>query len=178
MKRSFIIILGLLFCMTVSASMGDKKIYGLIERVQFLELDNVTVKAKFDTGAVTSSLGATDIHLFKKDGKDWVSFKVQLKGDELTSITKKTVEKEVVRYSNIKVRHENHVGGNDEITYSKRPVVLMDVCFDGVVYPVEVNLTDRNRFSYAFLVGSKTLTQFNAIVDASKKYQATHQQCK
>jgi hypothetical protein len=38
----------------------------------------VELKTKLDSGALTSSLHATDVDVFEKDGDDWVRFTVDV----------------------------------------------------------------------------------------------------
>ena len=145
--------------MTVQA----KNIYGLYEQVILPEMDNVKLKAKLDTGALTSSLGATQIEFFKKGDNDWVRFKPQVKDMDLP-----VVEKEVVRHSKIKRRLADIREDDHDITH--RPVVMLDICFDNTIFSVEVNLTDRSAFNYPLLLGSSALREFGAIVDPSLKF--------
>lgn len=142
----------------------ENHVYGLYEAIDLPELD-ITVKAKLDTGAKTSSLGATDIKTFKKDGVEWVSFKPQIAGKTLPEI-----EKLLVRHSNIKRRVDDINQG--QVLHTKRPVVMLQLCFDGEFHTIEVNLADRSRFVYPLLIGSKTLIQLKAVVDPRLKYQA------
>lgn len=162
----------LLLCMIVmySAYGAEKKVYGLHERVYLSDV-GVRVHAKLDTGARTSSLGATNIHIFEKEGRDWVRFTPQIKGEELAPI-----EKLLVRHSKIKRREDDIKKDQDVITV--RPVVLMNICFDGHLHEIEVNLTDRSRFVYPLLLGSITLSQLNAVIDPSLIYQSNIANCK
>ncbi len=54
-------------------------IYGYLERAMLVEA-TLEMEAKLDTGADNSSLNATDIEFFKRQGKPWVRFKVE--GDD------------------------------------------------------------------------------------------------
>ncbi|MBQ1557853.1 MAG: ATP-dependent zinc protease, partial [Pseudomonas sp.] len=45
---------------------------GLREWINLPELGIIGLRAKIDTGASTSSLHASDIQPFQKDGEDWV----------------------------------------------------------------------------------------------------------
>lgn len=152
--------MGLLFTFSVQ-TMAEKNIYGLIETVQLDDLAHTEIKAKLDTGAVTTSLGVTDLQYFTKDGQDFVRFKPQIKGEQSDWI-----EKPVVRTSRIKVR----AGDSDSKTHTERPVVMMDLCMNEQLHLIEVNLADRSRFSYPLLIGSTALVQMNAIVDPSKRF--------
>ncbi|WP_392561906.1 RimK/LysX family protein [Orbus sturtevantii] len=148
-----------------------KNVFGLYEKVRLVEIDGLIIKAKLDTGALTSSFGATDIHFFDRDGKEWVRFKPQIEGRDSAFI-----EKPLIRHSKIKTRSDDLRDDEDKL-HSKRPVVMLNICFDGVVYPTEVNLTDRSRFIYPLLLGSSALVQFKAMVDPSLKYQSTMTKC-
>lgn len=144
-----------------------KNVYGLYEKVQLPEINHLEIKTKLDTGALTSSFGATDIHFFKKDDQQWVRFKPQVKDLDLP-----VMEKQVVRLSKIKTRSDDIRDDEDKL-HSRRPVVMLDICFDGEVYPTEVNLTDRSRFNYSLLLGSSALIKFKVIVDPSLKFQSS-----
>ena len=166
----FICTIALLPTFLLSMNAHAKKVYGLYEKVQLLELNHATLKAKLDTGAQTASLSAKDIVLFEKNGEPWVRFQPQAKGMDFA-----VMEKKLVRHSRIKIRvGDVQEDDEDELdtTSARRPVVLMDICFDGKVYAIEVNLTDRSRFRYPLLLGSSSLIKFKAIVDPSLKYQA------
>lgn len=51
--------------------------WGWIEQ-SWLMPERMQAKAKLDTGALTSSLDARNIHRYKKDGERWVRFDVVL----------------------------------------------------------------------------------------------------
>lgn len=155
----------IVFSVVVSVANAQiKNVYGLYEKIQLPELGNVTINAKLDTGALTSSFGATDIQFFSKNGAEWVRFKPQIKGNEFPMM-----EKEIVRHSKIKTRSDDVRKDKDKL-HSSRPVVMLDICFNGVIYPTEVNLIDRSRFNYPLLLGSTALVKYQAIVDPSLKY--------
>lgn len=144
---------------------AEEKIYGVYEHVLLLD-DNVEVKAKLDTGAFTSSLSATNIVYFKKNNKDWVRFTPMVNSTKAIE----AIEKEVIRYSKIKLRSK---GKNDEkLNFDKRPVVKIRICFDGKVRNIQVNLTDRRNFNYPLLLGLKTLRTFKALINPKLSYQA------
>lgn len=53
-------------------------VIGLREWIAFPELGMVGLRAKIDTGASTSSLHASDIVPFERDGEKWVRFTAHL----------------------------------------------------------------------------------------------------
>lgn len=149
-----------------------KKIYGLHENATLVEWNNAPIEAKLDTGAVTSSLNAVNIKFFDRDGEEWVRFQPKINDNLL-----QTTEKKVVRYSKIKSRTNSSDEENKTLRPSdKRAVVLIDICFDGTIYPLEVNLTDRSHFSYPLLIGSSSLIEIQGIVDPELEFQ-TNKQC-
>ncbi|WP_392559961.1 ATP-dependent zinc protease family protein [Orbus mooreae] len=172
MRLNVLFPVGLLLLVMNMVSVQAKNIYGLYEKVQLPELNNLEIRSKLDTGALTSSFGATDIEFFTKDGVKWVRFKPQVKALDLP-----VIEKELVRHSKIKTRSDD-IGEDQDKSYTKRPVVIMDICFNGVLYPTEVNLTDRSRFNYPLLLGSSALVEYKAVIDPSLKYQSKAEKCK
>jgi hypothetical protein len=127
---------------------------GWIEKVR-LGREGVTVVAKLDTGALTSSLHANNVEWTARDDGDWVSFEViGARG------TRERFERKVVRVARIK-----RPTGDLE----RRPTVLMAVCLGRVFRLSEVNLTDRSGFNYEFLVGRSFLAGHFA-VDSSRTY--------
>ena len=151
-----------LFIITRGES-GGGNVYGVNERVFLPEVSTASIKAKLDTGALTSSLGAEDIELFQKDGRDWVRFTPQIKDAQ-------RMERPVARHSEIKRRVAETDG---EYEPDKRPVVLLEICFDGKKYTIEVNLTDRSRFIYPLLLGRNSMAEFGALVDPAREYTTT-----
>lgn len=154
-----------------AATANQPNVYGLSEKALLPELD-LEVPAKLDTGAVTASLSAQNIKLFKRDGEDWVRFELAVEGEQ----EGKELELPVVRISQIKRRAADIPEGETK-DYTSRPVIEMAVCMGGVKEDIEVNLTDRTSFSYPFLIGSTALRQFDAMVDPSLEYSAGNPEC-
>ena len=127
---------------------------GWIENVKLGE-EGVVVAAKLDTGALTSSLHATEVRWTSKADGDWVTFDV-IGADGVRA----RFERKVVRISRVK----RASGGSQS-----RPVVLMDVCLGHVRLLTEVNLTDRSGFNYEFLIGRRYLSRQFA-VDSSRTH--------
>lgn len=152
--------------------MIDKAVYGRYESVKVVGLDDILVPAKLDTGAWTASLNATDIEVFKKDGKDWVRFTPQIKDEKFTPL-----ERPLVKMGRIKRRAADvdkaEKGTEDkDKAYTYRPEVEMQICMGDQLKTIRVNLTDRSSFRYPLLLGAKALRQFEAVVDPGLKYQS------
>ena len=105
-----------------SALANQPQIYGLHEHVLLNELD-LALPAKLDTGAETASLSAKNIHVFKRDGGEWVRFQLGIQPAEKAPI----IEKPLTRMSYIKRRADDRQPG-DNALYSERPVVKMEIC--------------------------------------------------
>lgn len=129
-------------------------VVGWIEPVR-LGSEGLVVPAKLDTGADTSSLGASGITWIRRDGRDWVAFDVVAKDNR-----KVRLERKVERVARVKKAS----GGVQE-----RPVVLLGVCLGDTYRITEVNLTDRTGFKLPFLVGRSFLAERFA-VDSSRTH--------
>lgn len=151
-------------CLASTASQ-EKQILGLLEYVRIKEL-GVTLKAKLDTGATTSSLSAKNIQHFDRGGEPWVRFQLAYK-----NAPQHFHEMPLSRQSRIKRRADDpkHAEGKP---YATRPVVLLTLQLAGQQQIVEVNLTDRSRFLYPFLLGSRGLRTLNIVVDPAQKFTA------
>lgn len=145
----------------LTTSAKEKSVYGYLEPV-VLYPDKIPLIAKLDTGAVTASLSATDIYLYKKNGKRYVKFKVSHPKIEKTL----KYDLPVVRIAKIK----NRASEEKSESYDPRPVVKMPIYFDGRLYDIAVNLIDRTHFTAPMLLGRKALDKLNAVVDGTTKY--------
>ncbi len=114
-------------------------------------------KARIDTGATTTSIFATEIEEFERDGKPWVRFVVRNEGSKETF----PLEAPVARVVEIKKR------GQDGFT--RRPAVAMDLVMGAATRQVNVNLADRTGFEYPLLIGRDFLAGL-AVVDVTLSY--------
>ena len=122
---------------------GTKRRLGWVERALVTE-QGITVKAKLDSGARTSSLDARNIERFRRDGEEMVRFDFINPSDG----RKVRVERPVLRT----VRIREHGGG-----YQRRPVVAVWLCLGDVARDVEVTLVNRKGFIYPLLVGRRAM---------------------
>ncbi|MBL1293974.1 MAG: ATP-dependent zinc protease [Thiotrichales bacterium] len=142
-----------------------KVIAGWVEKVSLIGHPNI-LKAKLDSGAKTSSIHAENVELFKRDGERWVRFKLLLT-DKKGNTKRLAMEK--VRERRVKIKE--HDGNHDS-----RPVVKIDICFDGRSYSVEFTLADRSEFIYPVLLGRRFLAGI-AVIDPEATF-LTQAQCK
>ncbi|MDE1167022.1 MAG: ATP-dependent zinc protease [Pseudomonas sp.] len=164
-------VLALLSLLALPVMAAEPTLYGRYEYIKLPEIGGQTLKAKMDTGALTASLSAKDIELFKRDGDDWVRFRLATKGAD-----GKVFEHKVSRISRIKSRaDEDDEGETTEV--AKRPVVDLEMCMGGLKQTVEVNLVDRSSFNYPLLIGAKALREMGAAVNPARRFTAGDPEC-
>jgi hypothetical protein len=132
----------------------DKQIVGWVERVR-LQPGNVLLEAKLDTGAEYSSLDATNITKFSRDGQDWVRFEVNDHHDKTI-----TMERPLLRQATIK----RHFAKSQS-----RPVIRLRLCIGKVSEETEVNLVDRHGLVYPILIGRKFM-EGRLVIDPNQKF--------
>ncbi len=136
-------ILTLLLLAAAPPAGAELPIFGWIERVQILD-GTLTLKAKFDTGAATSSLDATEIQTFRRAGRRWARFTVRATHDGEPLV----LERPLLRTVRI-IRHNGK--------HQRRAVIGLDVCFGEHHREVEFTLIDRREFIYPVLLGRSAL---------------------
>jgi len=129
-----------------TSAQADDKVFGWVEKA-IVEPWGVEVKAKLDSGALTSSLDARDIERFKRDGERWVRFRLKLEDEESGEVFSQHLE--LPLYRSLRLRG---AGGTD-----RRPVVLMRVCLGDTVYEEQFSLRDRGDMNYPLLLGRRTI---------------------
>lgn len=112
------------------------------------------IKAKLDTGALTSSMHADPIERFERDDEEWVRFTIALEDEATDKQVSKTFERPL--YRNVIIKKP----GIDQ----RRPVVRMHICLDGRLLEEQFTLTDRSKMLYPVLLGRRTLEHV-ALVD-------------
>jgi hypothetical protein len=157
MKYSYALLAGLLGALMLAppAPAAEKTIVGWIEKVRIYP-GNFLVHAKLDSGAEYSSLDASNMQEFERDGKQWVRFDLA----EQREGSKITIERPLLRWAPIK-RHNQEP--------QRRPVIKLGVCLGSIYKETEVNLIDRQNYSYRMLIGRKFM-EGAVIIDPSAKY--------
>lgn len=142
----------LVFVLAPLDFVGAAEVCGWVERVR-LEPYGIVLRAKIDTGAKNSSLNASDIEFFSKNGIEYARFRV-VNDKGATAV----LEHPVVREAKIKQRQ-----GKSE----QRPVIRLSICLGNVRKKVEVNLVDRSGFNYQMLIG-RSFLKGDFVVDPSQ----------
>ncbi len=133
---------------------GAPHTVGWVERARIYPGDMV-LEAKLDTGADTSSLCASHIEVFRRDGRRVVAFEVKCVEGRLVKL-----ERPLVRMVRIK---------NRGVRTRERPVVMLGVCVGKLFRETEVNLVDRSNLDYPMLIGRSFLAHGLA-VDAARQF--------
>ncbi|MFI4956731.1 MAG: ATP-dependent zinc protease [Gammaproteobacteria bacterium] len=165
--------IGLIGLSSQAVDIADHKIVGRVESALVTD-HQIKMNVRMDTGAQTSSLSATDIEIFKKDGKEWVRFTV----DPTRTDKKYRLERPLLRYIKIRKRH----GELEEVSdiaagkaFERRPVVSIPVCLGKQSKMVEVSLTDRSHFNYPMLMGRVGMQSFGILIDPTRSFTAKPQ---
>lgn len=152
--RIIFFILGCFFINYTMAS-EEKIVYGYVEKATLVD-KNLTVSAKMDTGAKSSSLSAINIEGIEQDGKQYLKFTVPSKAGNV----------EFVAPYLGKVKIKARVGENNSIPEPiSRPVVLIKIRVGAEEHEIVVNLTNRKRFNYPLLLGRDAIIAFSGLVD-------------
>ncbi len=133
------------------------RVFGWVEWCVISD-EKLTMKARLDTGAKTSSLHAEDIELFERDGAKWVKF---------TTVSNE--EKRVMIESPLKRIARIRKAGSDKL--DERYVVDLDFAIDGVQRRGEFTLSERDHMNYPVLVGRNLIGEFG-LIDARRSFIA------
>lgn len=133
-----------------------KVIVGEVENF-YLAGPGLIYKARIDSGAETSSIGARNITRFERDGSNWVRFDVPVPGkDEFV-----TLEKEISR--RVKVIQASTDGAE------RRVVVELQFSIGDHQQVAEFTLADRSNLTYQALIGRNVLRDV-MLIDVGKEY--------
>lgn len=156
--QALVLVLALSALNSARADQEIGHVFGWVEMAS-LEPWGVELKAKLDTGALTSSLHATDIERFEKDGEDWVRFTVDVENEANGEEVSREFEKPLYREVTLR-----GAGGVDH-----RPVVVMGLCMAGVIHEEQFSLEDRSDMIYPLLIGRRAI-QHLGIVDVTRTF--------
>lgn len=138
-----------------AAKIADKLVIGEIEHVNITPPGQVFV-ARIDTGAAGTSIHATNIVAFERDGRDWVRFQI----DHPSIETPIAIERPLARTVLVKQV-------SSEIP-ERRLVVKMTISLGPMTEQIDVSLSERTTMTYPVLIGRNFLRNL-AIVDVSQR---------
>ena len=146
----------------MNGALGGKDIIGAIEWL-YMDPPGRHFRARVDSGADTSSLSASDLVEFERDGDDWVRFMFEHESAE------DFVEFELPIKRTVLVRQ---VASADP---ERRFVIELDIRLGDQLQTTEFTLTDRGRMTYPVLLGRAFLMDLY-VIDVSRSY--THERYK
>ena len=132
----------------------DKIVIGRVEWIDLPDL-NLRLRARIDSGAKTTSLHAENVEEFQRDGVTWVKFRIRDEKGKTMELTRKVA-------STMKVSNAGGFSG-------KRYVVREKVKLGSVTREITVNLNDRTKMEYRFLVGRNFLMG-HFIIDVARSH--------
>lgn len=133
-------------------------IIGWREWVAIPELGIPRIKAKVDSGARSSSLHASNIEEFEKDGVSYVRFRIHPK-------QKKPEFYQIAEAKVIDVRAVKSSSGNS----THRVVISTDIQLLDQIVTVELTLADRREMGFRMLLGREAF-RGKFIVDAGNSF--------
>lgn len=139
---------------------------GWRELVGLPDLASSRIPAKIDTGARTSSLHATDIERFDRDGQRWVRFLLDVGQGRNEAVTCEVprVDRRIITSSN---------GESQDRFIIRTRLVLGEHAFRA-----EFSLADRSDMKFPILIG-RTALKGRFLVDPGRSYlQSTKQERK
>jgi len=124
----------------------DKLIIGWNEWCQIPKLGLHAIKAKIDTGALTSAIHAFDIKKYSRQGRDFVSFKVHplQKNNELHVQCRAPI---------VDIREVMSSNGHKESRY----VIETELYMGDKNWTIEMTLSNRDPLRYRMLLGRNAL---------------------
>ena len=147
-------------CPTISiGTLGSKEIIGSIEWL-YMDPPGRHYRARIDSGAETSSLSASEVVEFERDGDDWVRYTFQHDSAD------DAVDFELPIKRTVLIRQASSAEPD------RRVVIELDIRLGDQLQTTEFTLTDRSRMTYPVLLGRAFLLDLY-VVDVSRSY--THE---
>ena len=138
-----------------SADSTSKLLVGQLEQVWMQNL-NLSLPARIDTGAETSSLDARNIELFERNSRRWVRFEIlHPETGEPLPLERRLKRMVTIMQSNLP-------------DSERRPVIKLGITIGTISQTAEFTLSDRSHLEYQVLVGRNILKDV-MVVDVSKE---------
>lgn len=129
---------------------SPRKVIGRRAHAKLSELNVVSVIAKIDTGAYSSTLHAEDIKVIKDaNGSDILQF-VIAPSEQLQT---KNNENIIIKTNDFFVQRVRSSNGQVQERYSIRTKISLD----GIRFPATLTLSDRSEMGYPLLIGRRLL---------------------
>ncbi len=137
---------------------SERRLLGWREWVALPDLGLPAIKAKVDTGALTSALHAFLIEPYNKDGRDMVRFLIHpVQRNQEFSIE--------CHWPVFDYREVADSGGHREMRY----VIQSELHLAGDHWPIELTLTNRDTMRFRMLLGRRAMVD-RFVVDPAVSY--------
>lgn len=147
-------------CAADELGLANKAVVGRSEWIGLPDVGTY-LKARVDSGANTSSLSASEITRFERDGANWVRFKLAVTDDDVVV--------DEVRDEWIEAPVERRVRILQASGEESRPVVSLMMTLGPIRESVEFTLNDRTHLNYPVLLGRRFLMDI-AVIDVAETY--------
>lgn len=134
-------------------------VIGLREWVALPDLGVAGLRAKIDTGASSSTLHASEISVFERDGVDWVRFTAHF--GHLEKMRYRSCEAPLVTQKTIKSSN-----GQSQTRY----VIRTQLSLGERTWAVDFTLACRKTMRYRLLIGAKALIDGQLLVNPALTY--------
>ncbi|MEQ9660942.1 MAG: RimK/LysX family protein [Parasphingopyxis sp.] len=139
-----------------NARLKEPQVIGWCELIDLPDLGLYSMHAKIDTGARTSSLHATRIRTFERDGEQWLRFRSpRSAGHGPQDCEARLVEERKITSSNGQVQHRYVI----ETTMRLGPLEWM----------AQISLANRGTMAFPILVGRRGLRR-GFLIDSRQKW--------
>lgn len=131
-----------------------KLLLGEIETVKLVK-ESISLAARIDSGAVTSSIGVINPRNFERDGDKWIRFSLDQEDDAIVY--------EYPVYDTVVIKQTKDLS-------EERIEIKIDIEMGGVIYKNQLfNLSDRTHLDYQLLIG-RSFLQDIAVIDVGSKF--------
>lgn len=137
---------------------AQAEVHGRHERVRVLASIGIEVDARLDAAAATTTLRATEVKYFHRDGDTWVRFIVDNGG--VLAGSRLAIERPVLKDSRVRQRD-----GSTE----HRPLVSLPLCIGAQRIEARVSVTERNGYTEPLTLGRNALAMLGS-VDPAREY--------
>jgi hypothetical protein len=116
--------------------------------------EHASVRVQLDTGTEGSSLAASNILPFDREGEKWVRFTVQAPKGPAGAMVPVVFERKIDRSA----KSKGAIGGG-----GKRQVVSLNICIGKHVYTEEVAIKDSAKIDAPLILGRTALQHFGPV---------------
>lgn len=141
-------------------------VVGWREMLCLPELSGHRIPAKIDTGARTSSLHATDIERFERDGHRWLRFQLDIGEGQSEPVTCEMprADRRIITSSNGEAQ--------------ERPIIKTTLQLGSQSFRAEFSLADRSDMRFPILVGRTALRKRFLVASGRSYLQSTAEERK